>query len=190
MTFTDVQPTDYFYEAIHSLYCAGVISGYSDNTFRPYNETIRGQLCKIVVLSEGWIVECPATPHFSDVYIDSPFYCYIETAYAHNIIHGYTDGTFRPNNNVTRGQLCKIVQLSEGWSDDLTGAPHFSDVVEGNTFYTFIETCYNHGVISGYSDGTFRPGNSATRGQICKIVYQAITGANGEGSVWVSSYRK
>src|SRR5207248_2708659 len=56
MTFGDVQPSDYFYEAVRYLYCAGVVSGYADNTFRPYNTTTRGQLCKIVVLAEGWAI--------------------------------------------------------------------------------------------------------------------------------------
>jgi len=180
MTFTDVQPTDYFYEAVHNLYCAGVISGYEDNTFRPYNDTTRGQLCKIVVLAEGWQIECPAEPHFSDVAPDNPFYCYIETAYFHNIISGYGDGTFRPGNNVTRGQLCKIVVLAEGWSDDCPPTGHFTDVPPTDPFYCFVETAYSHGIISGYADGTFRPGNPATRGQICKIVYQALTGPHRE----------
>ena len=49
----------------------------------------------------------------------------------------------------------------------------------GDTFYTFIETAYQHGIISGYSCGgdclEFRPGNNATRGQICVIVYRALT---------------
>ena len=40
--------------------------------------------------------------------------------------------------------------------------------------FCFVEIALAHGVISGYSDGTFRPGNNATRGQICKIVYNAI----------------
>jgi hypothetical protein len=41
-------------------------------------------------------------------------------------------------------------------------------------FFCYIETAHLRGVISGYSDGTFRPANYATRGQIAKIVYQAI----------------
>ena len=45
-----------------------------------------------------------------------------------DIRDGYADGTFRWGNNVTRGQLCKIVVLAEGWAIDTTGGPHFSDV--------------------------------------------------------------
>lgn len=174
--FTDVHSTDYFYEAVNYLYCHGAISGYSDDTFRPYNTTTRGQLSKIVVLAEGWAIDTSGGPHFSDVQTSNPFYDYIETAYNHSIISGYADGTFRWGNNVTRAQLTKIIVLAEGWAIDTTGGPHFSDVPASDAFYTYVETAFNHSIISGYADGTFRPGNSATRGQIAKIVYNAVTG--------------
>src|SRR5204863_7406402 len=51
INFTDVYPTDYFYEPVRYLYCEGVISGYADNTFRPYNNTTSGQLTKLVRLA-------------------------------------------------------------------------------------------------------------------------------------------
>jgi N-acetylmuramoyl-L-alanine amidase len=161
---------------VQYLVCNGVISGYSDNTFRPYNNTTRGQLTKIVVLAEGWTVDCPTTPTFSDVPTTHTFFCYVETAVNHGIISGYADGTFKPENNVTRGQLSKIVVSAEGWADDCPTPGHFSDVPPSDPFFCFIETAYNHTIISGYADGTFRPGNPATRGQIAKIVFEAVTG--------------
>jgi hypothetical protein len=175
MNFSDVQPSDYFYVPVRYLYCASVISGYADNTFRPYNNTTRGQLTKIVVLAEGWQLDCPTEPTFIDVPPTHTFYCYVETAVSHDIISGYADGTFRPGNDVTRGQLSKIVVLAEGWPDDCPTPGHFSDVPPTDPFFCYIETAYAHAIISGYSDGTFRPGNPATRGQICKIVYNAVT---------------
>lgn len=175
ITFTDVQPTDYFYAAVRYLYCHGVISGYADNTFRPGNDTTRGQLAKIVVLAEGWTLNTQGGPHFSDVPTNNAFYPFIETAYNRGVISGYSDGTYRWGANVTRGQLCKIVVLAEGWVLNTRGGPHFSDVPASDPFYAFVETAYNRTIISGYSDGTFRPANNATRGQISKIVYSAIT---------------
>jgi hypothetical protein len=53
--------------------------------------------------------------------------------------------------------------------------PTFTDVPTTNPFYPYIETAYLHAIISGYSDRTFRPQNNATRGQIAKIVHNAIT---------------
>jgi hypothetical protein len=176
LSFSDVNPSDYFYVPVMYLACNGVISGYSDGTFRPYNNTTRGQLTKIVVLAEGWTLDCPTEPTFSDVPTTHTFYCYVETAVEHSIISGYSDGTFRPENNVTRGQLSKIVVLAEGWTEDCPEPGHFSDVPPTDPFFCYIETAYNHTIISGYADGTFRPGNPATRGQISKIVYEAVTG--------------
>jgi hypothetical protein len=173
ITFTDVQPSDFFYDPVRYLYCRGVISGYGDNTFRPYNTTTRGQVTKIVVLGFGIHFYVPSTPTFTDVPITDPFYTHIETAAHYGIVSGYSDGTFRPSNNVTRGQLSKMVVNAAGWALLNPSAPSFSDVLPRSTFYEYVETAYARGIISGYNDRTFRPSNSATRGQICKIVYQA-----------------
>ncbi|HKP51102.1 MAG TPA: S-layer homology domain-containing protein [Chloroflexia bacterium] len=173
LPFTDVQTSDYFYEGVFNLFCRGAIGGYPDNTFRPGNNTTRGQLAKIEVLAKGWELVDPATPSFSDVVRDNPFYQYIETALVHNVLGGYTDGTFRPTAEVTRSQLAKVVVSAEGWPLVTPGSPTFSDVPSGSTFYSYVETAVAHGVLSGYTDGMFRPGNAATRGQIAKIVYLA-----------------
>jgi hypothetical protein len=188
MSFTDVSQSDYFYQPVLYLYCRGVISGYSDKTFRPYNNTTRGQLTKIVVLGFGLSIYTPPTPSFNDVPTTNPFYQYIETAYHSSLVSGYDCGGpgepcpglyFRPGNNVTRGQLSKIVVLAAGWP--LLDPPNatFGDVEVGSVFFRYVETAYSHSIISGYNCGNgcleFRPGNNATRGQICKLVYQAIT---------------
>jgi hypothetical protein len=175
MTFIDVNPTDYFYEAVRYLYCAGVISGYNDNTFRPYNNATRGQMTKIIILAFGYPIYTPPTPTFTDVPVDNPFYQYIETAAFRQIVSGYSDGTFRPFNDVTRGQLSKIDVIAAQWPLINPTTPTFSDVPVENPFYTYIETAYCHQIITGYNDGTFRWANNATRGQISKIVYLSVT---------------
>lgn len=185
ITFTDVMPTDYFYEPVRYLYCAGAISGYSDNTFRPYATTTRGQVTKIIVIAFGYAIYTPAAPTFSDVAADHPFYQYVETAAYHNIVSGYSDGTFRPFANVTRGQLSKIVVVAAAWSVLDPPTPTFTDVPTTHPFYSFVETAVCHAVISGYSDGTFRPFNDATRGQISKIAYLAVID---DGSTCTAEY--
>ena len=182
IAFSDVLPTDYFYEAVRYLYCRGVISGYG-TVFLPYNLTTRGQLTKIVTLAEGWAIYTPPSPTFRDVSTTQTFYQYIETAYHQGIISGYACGVgcleFRPGANVTRAQLSKIIVLAEGWPLYAPPIPTFRDVPTADPFYAYVETAYQHNIISGYSCGLgcleFRSGNSATRGQICKIVYLAMT---------------
>ena len=113
----------------------------------------------------------------------NPFYTYVTCMDFWGIISGYTCGNgcleFRPGNNITRAQLCKIVVLAEGWPIYTPPAPTFGDVPATDPFFGYVETAYSHGIISGYVCGTacleFRPGNNATRGQIAKIVYLAVT---------------
>jgi hypothetical protein len=175
INFSDVHPEDYFYEDVRCVYCLGAVSGYSDGTFRPFNNTTRGQMTKIIVIAlQIPIVTPTGTPTFSDVEPGSPFYDWIETAAADGIVSGYADGTFRPNNYVTRGQLSKIDVIAASqvfhWEILNPVTPTFSDVPPGSAFYTYIETVACHGVVSGYADGTFRPNNNAIRAQIAKIV--------------------
>ena len=121
---------------------------------------------------------------FTDVPEGSTFYSFIRCLACRGIVNGYPDSTFRPNDNVTRGQLSKIVSNAAGYSEPV-GAQLFEDVVPGSTFYDFVQRLASRGYINGYPCGGagepcgggnlpyFRPNNNATRGQISKIVSNA-----------------
>jgi hypothetical protein len=213
ISFSDVAPTDYFYQPVLYLACHGVIGGYSDGTFRPYNQTTRGQLAKIVTLGFSLAIQTPASGYtFADNAPGSTFFAYVETAAAQGLVGGYGCGGvnpqtgaaelcdssnrayYRPGNNVTRGQLSKIVvlagQVTRGWTLQSPATATFIDVAVGSTFYTYVETAVCHGMINGYSDGTFRPSDNATRGQISKIVYYALGSAAACGPAATPSARR
>ena len=152
-----MQTTDWFYEYVQCLYCRGAISGYADHTFRPNNNTIRGQMTKIVVLAFAYPTHRPSGPTFTDVPTTETFYQYIETAAFNHIVDGYDDHTFRPYNNVTRGQLCKITVMGAGWTRINPSRPTFNDVPTNHPFYDYIETAACHHIIDGYANGSFLP---------------------------------
>jgi len=171
--YSDVHQSDYFYVPAQQLGQLGIMNGYADCTFRPFNNITRAQAAKIIVLGSDRQLNTAGGPHFTDVPTSNTFYSYIETAYNGGIISGYSDGTFRPNANITRGQFSKVVIIAFGFTLNTQGGPHFTDVPTSNPFYAFIETSRYLGLISGYSDGTFRPGLDITRGQAAKITFQA-----------------
>lgn len=121
---------------------------------------------------------------FSDVPPGSTFYPYVRCLFCRFIISGYSDGTFRPNNNVTRGHIAKMVSNSAGFADD-PGGQIYDDVPLENTYYTWVNRLSHRGIVSGYpcpdpgetcipTDASyFRPGDYATRGQLSKIVSKA-----------------
>jgi uncharacterized protein YkwD len=175
--FSDVLTTDFFFDGVRYLYCMNAKGGYSDNTFRPANTNTRAQFSKVLVLMMGWPIVNPPSPSFTDVLPGSTFYTYIETAAAHGIVNGYGDGSFHPGDSITRGQLVKMTVLSQGWPLLNPQTPSFNDVLPGSPSYGYVETAYAHGVIAGYPDGSFQPGNSTTRAQVAKVIYYANTEA-------------
>jgi hypothetical protein len=172
--FGDVGPSDYFYDAVKYLYCHGAVSGYDDGTFKPEAFVTRAQITKIVVLALGLPYYMPAQPTYEDVPPDNTFYEYIESYshYAGTCVGGCS--SFHPYGDTTRGQLAKIIVLASCWPIYMPPVPTFNDVPADSTFYQYIETAYNRGVISGYADGTFRPYNNITRGQVSKVVYKSV----------------
>jgi hypothetical protein len=121
---------------------------------------------------------------FGDVPQGSTFYSFVRCLACRSILGGYSDGTFRPNNDITRGQISKIVANSAGFSKPVSGQT-FEDVEPNNTFYLYVERMAARGIIGGYPCGGagepcgvgnrpyFRPNANATRGQISKIVSEA-----------------
>ena len=108
----------------------------------------------------------------------------MECLASRNILGGYSDGTFRPNNDITRGQLSKVVSNAAGFNDPVSGQT-FEDVPPSSTFYTWVQRMASLGIMSGYPCGGpgepcgsgnrpyFRVNSNATRGQIAKIVSNA-----------------
>jgi amidase len=113
--FSDVPATHPSFGYVEAAYSRGLIAGYADGTFRPANLVTRGQAAKVVVLAfnlsmeEAEAREATATQSFSDVPADHPYHQYIEAAYSQGVVSGYADGTFRPDAQAGRGQVCKMM---------------------------------------------------------------------------------
>jgi hypothetical protein len=191
LPFTDVDQYNPFYVFIKCLYCRGIISGYADGTFRPYDNITRGQMSKIVSNAAGF--NDPVSGQtYTDVPPSHPFYVWIERLTMHNVANGYNTAgecptgapCFRPENTLTRGQMAKIDSNAAGFSDvPPAGTLTFTDVPPAHTFYLYIERLSRRGIISGYECGGpasepcdaenrpyYRPQNNVTRGQSAKIV--------------------
>ena len=94
------------------------------------------------------------------------------------IIDGYKDGNFQPQGTLTRGAAAKIIacmMLGKTTAESLgTQAAPFKDVPVGSTFAGYIAYCVESGIIDGYSDGTFRPGNTLTGFAFLKMLLTAL----------------
>ncbi len=116
----------------------------------------------------------PCTISFSDVPPNHPFYTFIRCLACRGILGGYSDGTFRPGNPTTRGQMAKIIANAAGILDPIPpNRQTYTDVPPSHPFWVYIERLSAHGIVGGYADGTFRPDNWVTRGQLTKFASNA-----------------
>ncbi|MFJ5767775.1 S-layer homology domain-containing protein [Lysinibacillus sp. NPDC093210] len=111
-----------------------------------------------------------ATSPFVDINQYSSHYDNILKLYSQGAISGFADKTFRPNQNVTRGQAAKM--LATVLKLDLKNVqdPYFKDVPKSNEYYKYVAALQNAGIMSGYASGSFMPNEVITRGQLAKIL--------------------
>ncbi|WP_050613980.1 S-layer homology domain-containing protein [Bacillus testis] len=112
-------------------------------------------------------------PTFKDVPESYKFFEDIELLTWDGVISGYKDGTFRPNQSVTREQAAIMI----GRWLDYDGKPQktiFPDVSPASVASGYIQEAVNDGIIQGFKDGTFRPTQTVTRGQMAIFLSRAF----------------
>ncbi len=170
--FKDVPSTHWAYNYVEDISHRNIINGYTDGTFRPDNSLTREQAAKIIVNA----VEIPyegKVADFPDVPSDSWSSPYIAAARDAGIINGHQDGTFRPQDKVTREQIAAMV--TRAFDLKLVGtAIKFKDVPADSWSKNNIDILTSHKIVNGYSDGTFRPKNSITRAQFAKVISNVL----------------
>jgi uncharacterized repeat protein (TIGR02543 family) len=106
--FTDVAESAWYYEYIKSVYELGLMNGTSDTLFSPAMPVTRGMLVTVLHRMEDTPeVEEPAS--FSDVSSGTWYTDAVAGAEAEEIVEGYPDGTFKPNQNVSRQELATVL---------------------------------------------------------------------------------
>ena len=130
----------------------------------------------------GTCTVCGFTP-FSD--ISNSGYCdYIVVGYLAGIINGYEDGTFRPNNTVTRGQFITMLWRAVGEPGAENTTLNFKDAANiPDAYKDAVAWGVEAGIIKGYDDDTFRPNQSISRAQMATFSYRLLVLTFGEEAI-------
>lgn len=147
--FRDVPAGQWYTAAVSTLANAGAINGCGDGTFHPNQAISRAQF--VTILAGIYGVNASGGMPFSDVG-RSWYYDAVATAYANGWVSGLTDGTFHPNQTITRAEAVSILNRVLGRSCDLTfvqanaqTALHFTDVPANAWYYAdVIEASVGH----------------------------------------------
>jgi len=138
--FPDVTEGHWAFDAIAFMKSKGFLSGYEDGTFKPDQQVTRAEVATVIALIANLEEVGDAT--FTD--IEGHWAAeFIKRLYAAGLISGYADGTFRPDQSITRAEMIIIVNLLEGRTNVYDKNNVFADVTEGHWAYAAIMNAAN-----------------------------------------------
>ncbi|MDO4916980.1 MAG: GH25 family lysozyme [Rothia sp. (in: high G+C Gram-positive bacteria)] len=174
ITFKDVPTSHPFYTEISWLASTGITTGWSDNTFRPSNNVTRDAMAAFMYRLAGEPAYTPpARSRFTDVPTSHPFYKEISWLAEQGISTGWDDGTYRPDNKITRDAMAAFMYRLAGQPTYQPPAvSYFKDVPTNSMFYKEISWMRANRVSTGWDDGTYRPNNEITREAMAAFIYR------------------
>lgn len=169
--YLDVSSDSWYFEYVQKATGYGLMHGTSSNMFDPQRQTTRAQVVRVLFNMSGAEI-CDFEKIFSDVTEDQ--WCAIPITWgAHEkVIAGFTDGTFRPNDSITRQDLVVLLYRYVG-SPSVSGnqISKFSDASKIGAYAAdAMEWAVENDIISGYLDDTVQPKGLTTRAQLAKII--------------------
>lgn len=171
--FTDVQETDWFYDAVQYTYENGLMSGTGEETFSPDLTTTRSMIVTILHRMEG--VPSAADANFTDIPRDQWYTSAVDWASANDIVAGYGNGEFGPNDPITREQMAAILYRYGQYKEyDTTAAGDVNTFADGMSVSAYAVDAMNWavgiGLLSGIGNNMLDPTGSATRAQAAMIL--------------------
>ncbi len=171
--FPDVAETSPYYDAILWAYNNDITTGKLDGTFGVNDGCTRAQIVTFLYRQAGSPeVSADVVNPFTDVSADSVYYKAIMWAVSEGITKGTTATTFDPNAVCTRGQIVTFLFRASG-DEKVETTVSFSDVAAGSYCYDAVAWAVANGVTKGFSDTTFAPDATCTRGQAVTFIYRA-----------------
>ncbi len=154
------------------------IFGYDDGTFRPDNNMSRAEAAAIFarLISEKKDEKISGKSNFNDVSKNEWYSDYIGYLSKYGIIKGYSDNTFRPNDNVSRAEFVAMTVRFNALFNEVKKDGYtvkYTDVASNYWAYSDIAYAKNVGWLNGYADGTFKGDNAITRAEVVTVVNRA-----------------
>lgn len=128
---------------------------------------------------------------FSDIDSSNPFYDAVNFVQSQGIVNGYEDNTYKPDNPINRAEFVKILidaTSAENKTSECIPSKNFSDVSSADWFSPYVCEALNSGIVGGYSDNTFKPGNSINFTEASKIIVNAFGYETSPEELWYQPF--
>ncbi len=173
--FADVSLQHKYQKSINFLKDNGVIMGYADGTFAPDKPLTRAEFTKIVVLGSGQAVPVATQAPFPDVPLGQWYTDYVAYCAGLDYVKGYPDGTFKPNQEISKAEALKILGELVSWDlnmfDMSQATVSFKDVNLSQWYGPYLYYASSMHIIDD-AGNLFEPSKPITRGQMAEYIYR------------------
>jgi hypothetical protein len=178
VAFSDVLRSSVHAPGISCLVVNDIVFGQTDGTYEPSEPVTRAQLSSLLarVLDDAGVAPTTAPPDFEDVDLTSVHASAISLLSSVEVVFGDTDGRFRPDEPVTRGQMASLLvrtyeQLTE--TSGVPSRPWFVDTVS-SVHRTNIDVGRDLGILRGVGGDDYAPTTVTRRDQIASFVARTL----------------
>jgi hypothetical protein len=173
--FTDVEKTHWAHDKILTLRQQQIVAGYENNEFRPNRSITRAEFVAMTIHALGLEPETAPLSFKDKDQIPGWANQAIQTAVKAGLIHGYEDGTVRPNQEISRAEMAAILASGLKLSAPNDYPLNYKDIqaIPGWAVDP-IKAATANGLFNGRDDGSFAPNDNAIRAEVAAVLYQAI----------------
>jgi hypothetical protein len=182
--FSDVPPSNGFFDFINTMYERGITAGCAASPLQycPNSTTTRAEMAVFIItgIEGGETFSYTTTPYFTDVPSTDPFFKFVQKMKDLGITSGCSATMYCPNDPVTRGEMAVFIILGRYGTIDFSALPGysatqiFSDVPPSSPFYAFIQEMAEAGITGGCGSGMYCPNASLTRGQMAVFMVTGL----------------
>ena len=174
LIFADVSENHPNAMAIQSMKDKGIIAGYANGTFRPYQSINRVEILKMLLLGFKYTVpDNMKKPKFSDVEEGTWYLPYLNLAIDRKIISGYPNGTYLPGNSLNRAEFLKILLTTYGVNvNDYPITSLYPDTDRDAWYAPYVQYSKDNNLMDGDADGNFNPGAEVSRAEGAEAIYR------------------
>ena len=170
--YTDLSMNNTFYEDVYTMNMKDVLEEEYTTTGKKINpsaKVTRGDAALMLYKLLG--METESTTGFPDVSPTSSYYDAVNTVASRGIVSGYKDGNFRPEEELTRSQMSRILAGAFEYTINTKANVPFTDV--NKRWAPYVDAIYRNGVTAGVTKTSFAPDKQLTRGEMAAFMNRA-----------------
>jgi len=169
--FSDVHVSDWFYQGVQKLEARGIVSGYGSNVFKPNNTVTRAEFLKMVMAGKGYKINSLVGDYWAKAWMDQ--------AYMDGLLDSSDQKFFtisKMDQPITRREMAKLAaKATNSYASDKNVYSYITDFDTIEMEYKdAVNAAFFNGLITGYTDNTFKPYNTLTRAEACAVILRII----------------